>query len=213
MCIGSSASLPVSASMNPDPSPLIWTRAPVSAWIYLTNIPWTRQASPPIRRKCQTYTRPDRLRPDIEVPQTVQSDGQFRFGPLDPPAGQPSLRWRQAQRPISCSHGPGVQQRPQILVDQFLHLRHGVVEHDLRVGDNVEVERGLAGHEFCAVGDPHSLGGNDGASVFLDLGCSQYWTSRGAHHRVFKQSKSALAFLLQLSRVHNFLIGNSPVFA
>jgi hypothetical protein len=39
-CIGSSASLPVSFSINPDPKPLIWTRVPVSAWMYLTNIPW-----------------------------------------------------------------------------------------------------------------------------------------------------------------------------
>jgi hypothetical protein len=31
ICIGSSASRPVSFSMNPDPSPLIWTLHPVSA--------------------------------------------------------------------------------------------------------------------------------------------------------------------------------------
>jgi hypothetical protein len=33
ICIGSSASRPVSFSMNPDPSPLIWTLHPVSAWM------------------------------------------------------------------------------------------------------------------------------------------------------------------------------------
>jgi len=33
ICIGSSASRPVSFSMNPDPRPLIWTLQPVSAWI------------------------------------------------------------------------------------------------------------------------------------------------------------------------------------
>lgn len=37
ICIGSSASRPVSFSINPDPNPLIWTLHPVSAWISIVS--------------------------------------------------------------------------------------------------------------------------------------------------------------------------------
>ena len=84
MYIGSSASLPVSWSTNPEPIPLICTLVCVSCWMYLTNTPCALRVSnmQHMLTILVAHRWPDNLCPNIKISYRLEADRKLLLGPF-----------------------------------------------------------------------------------------------------------------------------------